>query len=167
MFHVAFTGHRPNKLGGYSQPVRETLGNFAITILKDLAKEFPKLRVISGMALGWDQAVAIAATRLRIPVTAAIPCANHESRWPEDSQTKYRQILDHPLVDTVLVSQDNYSARCMQARNEWMVDNSQLLVALWNGTPGGTANCVKYAESKQHDVANCWPAWERYKTRRG
>jgi uncharacterized phage-like protein YoqJ len=35
----------------------------------------------------------------------------------------------------------------MQDRNKWMVDHCDALVAIWNGTSGGTANCVKYALS--------------------
>ncbi len=35
----------------------------------------------------------------------------------------------------------------MDKRNKWMVDNCDLLIAVWNGTSGGTANCVNYAKS--------------------
>ena len=34
----------------------------------------------------------------------------------------------------------------MQKRNEYMVDNCDLLIACWSGVKkGGTYNCVKYA----------------------
>jgi len=33
----------------------------------------------------------------------------------------------------------------MQKRNDWMVDNSDAVIAIWNGAPGGTANTVEYA----------------------
>ena len=35
----------------------------------------------------------------------------------------------------------------MQIRNQWMVDNCELLIAVFDGTSGGTANCVNYAKS--------------------
>lgn len=34
----------------------------------------------------------------------------------------------------------------MQKRNEWMVDRIDELLAIYNGTPGGTKNCIDYAK---------------------
>jgi uncharacterized phage-like protein YoqJ len=47
-----------------------------------------------------------------------------------------------------LVTDAPYRAELMQIRNEWMVDRCDLLIAVWNGTPGGTANCVAYAKKE-------------------
>lgn len=33
----------------------------------------------------------------------------------------------------------------MQKRNEYMVDNSDYVIAVWKGKPSGTCNTVKYA----------------------
>jgi uncharacterized phage-like protein YoqJ len=33
-----------------------------------------------------------------------------------------------------------------QKRNEWMVDHADEVVAVWDGTSSGTANCVAYAK---------------------
>jgi len=33
----------------------------------------------------------------------------------------------------------------LQKRNEWMVDNSDAVIAVWDGTPGGPGNTVDYA----------------------
>jgi uncharacterized phage-like protein YoqJ len=35
----------------------------------------------------------------------------------------------------------------MHARNAWMVDQCEALLAVWDGTPGGTSGCVNYAKS--------------------
>lgn len=51
---VAGTGHRPNKLGGYGDDVFERLVALARTYLWHMEP----WHVISGMALGWDQALA-------------------------------------------------------------------------------------------------------------
>ena len=40
----------------------------------------------------------------------------------------------------------------MNLRNKYMVDNSDLLLAVWNGKKGGTANTVKYARKKEKEV---------------
>ena len=43
-----------------------------------------------------------------------------------------------------MVSNGPYTSAAMQVRNEWMADHCDVLLALWNGTPGGTANCLRY-----------------------
>jgi uncharacterized phage-like protein YoqJ len=40
----------------------------------------------------------------------------------------------------------------MQKRNEYMVDKCDKLLAVWNGTTGGTHNCIKYAKSKGKEI---------------
>jgi len=36
--------------------------------------------------------------------------------------------------------------------NEWMVDNSDAVIAVWDGTPGATANTVDYARKLGRSV---------------
>jgi hypothetical protein len=78
------TGHRPEKLGGYSDEARHRLEQFAVTYLRYYAPDL----FISGMAQGWDQACAYACTVLSIPWTAAIPFAGQESMWPDAAQKR-------------------------------------------------------------------------------
>ena len=41
-----------------------------------------------------------------------------------------------------------YHQRCMQNRNEYMVDKADIVLAIWNGMQsGGTWNTIKYAKS--------------------
>ena len=40
-----------------------------------------------------------------------------------------------------------YEDSCMQDRNLYMVQNADLLYAVWDGSLGGTANCVHAAEN--------------------
>ena len=40
----------------------------------------------------------------------------------------------------------------MQARNQWMVDHCQLLIAVFDGSPGGTKNCVDYALRVRREI---------------
>ena len=47
---------------------------------------------------------------------------------------------------TVKVVADHYEADVMQKRNEYMVDHSDIVLAVWNGKKSGTENCIKYAE---------------------
>lgn len=52
----------------------------------------------------------------------------------------------------IAVNDDPYAPWKMQARNEWMIDNSNAVIAVWDGSPGGTANNIKYAEAKERPV---------------
>lgn len=148
------TGHRPDKLGGYLPEARAKLHAFA---LEHVARHKPA-ELVSGMALGWDTACALAALDLGIPLTAALPFAGQESRWPDAAQHIYRYILGR-AARVEIVRPGGYVAWKMQERNEWMVKNSEAILALWNGSPGGTANCVSYAKNRLREVDNVWPQW--------
>lgn len=39
-----------------------------------------------------------------------------------------------------------YSPACFRIRNAWMVDHAALVIAVFNGQPGGTKNTIDYAE---------------------
>lgn len=68
---VSFTGHRPDKLGGYKLPNPTYL-----KVCRDinwLLKELNPEKIISGMALGVDQWAAHIAYKLGTPFVAAIP----------------------------------------------------------------------------------------------
>jgi uncharacterized phage-like protein YoqJ len=146
---VAFTGHRPDKLGGYKLP-NDTYIKVCRSIDKAL-KELKPEKVITGMALGVDQWAAMIAYKLGIPYLAAIPFENQESNWPQKSQRTY-QLLRKLAAEEVIVSDGSYSVDKMQTRNVWMVDNCNKLIAVWDGSAGGTSNCVKYAESIGKDI---------------
>jgi uncharacterized phage-like protein YoqJ len=151
---AAFTGYRPPKLGGYSKEVADRLRGLASAFID---KERPE-KVVTGMALGWDQAVALAAIEKGVPFVAAIPCDVQDKLWPDASKALYKAILEK-ASEAVVVSLGGYAAWKMQARNKWMVDAASLLVALWDGSDGGTANCVRYAESRSVRIVNLWESW--------
>ncbi len=152
---LAFTGHRPQKLGGFGVDVDLKLTRLVTKVLDDLKPE----QVISGMALGWDQAVAFAAVRANIPVVAAIPFKGQEIVWTPDAQARYHKILAK-CAEVVYVSEGGFSPAKMQTRNIWMVDHADKLIALWDGSSSGTANCVNYARRKGIQVMNVWKLWE-------
>lgn len=139
---VAATGHRPDKLGGYDffNPTRCWIRE---KIREELLRVQPTA-CISGMALGVDQDFAWTAMWMGIPVLAAVPFEGQESRWPASSQEFYRVLLAR-CYHIEVVCQGGYGAWKMQKRNEWMVDHCNVLLAVWDGSSGGTGNCVGYA----------------------
>ncbi len=154
---IAATGHRPDKLGGYDPKIADQLMVLAAVTLRKLQST----EVISGMALGWDQAVAKAAVSCKIPFIAAVPFAGQELKWPQESQTTYRYLMQC-AARVEIVCEGGYAPWKMQVRNQWMVDNADKMLALWDGSSGGTANCLKYAEKKQKPIENVWPDWVKF-----
>ena len=154
---LAGTGHRPDKLGGYGAGVSARLGDLA----RAAHTKYQPDEVISGMALGWDTALALAAIELGIPLTAAVPFEGQERKWRPEQQETFRAILAR-VTTLAIVSPGGYAVWKMQTRNEWMVDRATGLLALWNGSGGGTANCIEYARTCQVEIVNLWATWERY-----
>lgn len=151
---IAITGHRPDKLGGdYS--MESPLVQKIVVRLQELIDLHKPSQMISGMALGVDTIWALLALQNSITLIAAIPFKGQESKWIPESVELYLSILEKATV--VVISPGGYSASKMQIRNEYMVDNCDLLIAVWDGTPGGTANCVKYAKSKGKEIIRINP----------
>lgn len=44
-----------------------------------------------------------------------------------------------------------------------MVDNSNAVLALWNGSEGGTGNCVRYAKEKNKKIFQLWDKYKSFK----
>lgn len=155
---IAGTGHRPPKLGGYCN--RKTVEEFAYLFLEVCR---PK-HVISGGALGWDQALAMAALDWDIPYSLYLPFLGFEEKWPSESQEYFYGILQ-TAYEVKYISAPGYESHKMQLRNEAMVDACDALAALWDGSAGGTRNCVYYAQSWRggyKQPMNLWSAWQQF-----
>ena len=158
---VMVTGHRVMIPPGYSGPKypdqsqevnqhHTRILNKVIKFIQDMYHTLGQNTYISGMAIGADQLFAEAVIHLKnnqypINLVAAIPFQGQESNWPESGQLRYNQILAW-ATQAVYVSDPGYSPAKMQVRNEWMVNNSEIVLALWDGKQsGGTWNCLQYA----------------------
>lgn len=151
---IAGTGHRPNKLGGYDSAITRALERMAT----DWLIEHKPSLVISGMALGWDQALAQAAIDLKIPFDAYIPFEGQESKWPSISQLHFK-FLCTQARRVIIVCSGEYEGWKMQERNKRMVKDCNKILALWDGTRGGTGACIAYANSCRRPVINLWEKW--------
>lgn len=149
---VAGTGHRPQKLGGFGIEARKHRIRVATRALEELR---PSL-LISGMALGWDQALVIAALKLEIPYHAYIPGTWQANNWPESSRAAWARLCECATKVVDASYGGPYNIEAMQVRNMLMVDNCDHLAALWDGSSGGTANCLKYARSVNRPITNFW-----------
>ncbi|MCK9198101.1 MAG: DUF1273 domain-containing protein [Bacilli bacterium] len=157
---IAVTGHRPDKLWGYNydHPNYRKMKD----VFKKILKENNCTEAITGMALGVDQVFAQAVIELKdegmnVSLTCAIPCLNHPSKWPNSSVVLYNSILDR-ADNIIIVTESNYTKTCMQKRNMWMVDRCDLLICIWNGSSGGTSNCVQYSIRKNKTIYSIDPS---------
>lgn len=155
MVKIAVTGHRPDKLGGY-----QAYDNFRAIRrhMRDFLDEAPdgELILISGGALGIDQFWMEVGLHLELPVIAALPFEGYDSKWPVTSRETYKKLLDK-CHEVRYICEPGYAASKLQIRNQWMVDNCDSLVAYWNGTPGGTSNCIDYAISRDKIITEFNP----------
>ena len=71
--------------------------------------------------------------------------------------SNYKFSLTQQIIkkaDFVKEINDHYFTGCYQVRNEWMVDRSNLVIAVFNGQKSGTKNTVDYAKRKGVKVVN-------------
>ena len=55
------------------------------------------------------------------------------------------------------ISEGIYHIAKMQKRNEYMVDKADIVIAVWDGSSGGTGNCVKYAQKVGKSIVKLNP----------
>lgn len=146
---VSITGHRPNKLGGYKVP--NALYN---SVINGLNYAFDTLKpdfVITGMALGTDQWAAELCLKRGIKYIAAIPFQGQETQWPSYAQFKYENLVKKSHA-AYIITPGPYAAHKMHLRNQWMVNSCDVLAAVWDGTSGGTASCIEFAQARQKKI---------------
>lgn len=170
----AVTGHRPAKLvtqeyrnnksgrtiTAYDDFVYHGLVKFAGLVLVKLP-DHPTM-IYTGMALGWDQAVAEACILLSIPFTACIPFVGQESQWPAHAIGRYSALLSR-AADKVVVSDGGYHPWKMKRRDIYMVDRATSILALWNGSKGGTGFTAGYAIDMEKQLLNVWNEWVQFR----
>jgi uncharacterized phage-like protein YoqJ len=158
---ISYTGHRPGpkifKSDYYSDENFNTLVDFACQVL---LREKPDLSITGG-ALGWDQAVAQASLNLAMPYELHIPFEGFDSNWPTKSRNRLKDLMES--AEKVKVVCGSYSLGAYQKRNESMVDTSDKVIALFDFSSGGTANCVSYAKSKNKPITHVYHAWLEYR----
>jgi uncharacterized phage-like protein YoqJ len=151
---LAGTGHRPDKLGGYGSAVTKRTYSLALSELKRIRPDI----VISGMALGWDQALMQAAIDLKIEAHAYVPFKGQENKWPLHQKLYYDSLLTG-ASKVKFICEGDYAAWKMGVRNERMVRDCTHVLALWNGSSGGTAHMIMAAKRENRPVHNCWDTY--------
>ena len=93
-------------------------------------------------------AEAVLALREKLPgitLEAAIPWEGQAQGWSPAQQRRYNVLRD--LCDYETVISESYTPDCLKRRNEYMVDSSALVIAVYSGAAGGTRNTCARAWS--------------------
>ncbi|MBQ9746846.1 MAG: DUF1273 family protein [Clostridia bacterium] len=110
------------------------------------------IHYISGMASGADLDFADIVSSYKytdreLVLEAAFPYPIDVSKLKLDRASKKGEILCN--CDYIHFISSHYYRGCMQKRNRYMVDKSDIVLAIWNGSEeGGTWDTIKYAHSK-------------------
>lgn len=160
---VCFTGHRPQHFSfGFDESHPD-----CISLKKQLKEEiFRQIQngadtFFCGMAQGVDtwaaEAVLLAKEQFTyLKLIAAIPCPDQPKRWSESSIKRYNDILEK--CDEKIIISPFYHGGCMHQRNRYMVDNSDVLIAVYDSSEsGGTASTVSYAKKNGKAIVHLIP----------
>lgn len=82
-----------------------------------------------------------------ITLEAALPYPiNMQNKTADNIQIRNKILIE---CDKKSIISPYYHKGCMQKRNQYMVDKSDIVLAIWNNDcKGGTWNTIKYARSK-------------------
>lgn len=143
MDRIAFTGHRHLRF------------NEVAPALASIHTKYHDAIWITGDAIGLDSHAAEYARLHSIPLWLILPFPPKvmTARWNPAQVAMLRSHIQYCSKLSVL--SPVYKASVYQDRNVRMVDLSTLLCAFFDGSPGGTANCVRYAKSIGHPIQMC------------
>lgn len=154
-FIIAGTGSR--ELVKDHKEWRKVVDYLIDLLYKAHQKHGDNLLVVSGMAEGFDEALAMAAYGCQLPLLAAIPNKGYSKYyWQNNSLTGEDRMSDfqnlakyahttggvHYVCDGIYGPDGRHSNF---HRNEWMVDQADI-VWVYNPTTRGTAQCYAYCK---------------------
>ncbi|MDD5945043.1 MAG: SLOG family protein [Clostridia bacterium] len=152
MYTCSFTGHRPEyfEFRYNEDDTRCAAVKVALRRWIRSACDMGCRRFMTGCALGVDMWAAEAVIEISrdikdIELVAVIPFKGHDSKWSDEQKIRYERMLS--CCGKVLTLTDRYSKGAFYARDRYMVDNADMLIAVYNREKGhsGTGYTVRYA----------------------
>ena len=139
-----FTGHRPAGLRMTEQRMNILLES---AIRDAVDRRFTTF--ISGMAPGADICAAETVLKLRennsrLKLVCALPFEDFGRHWSGGWTERFLRVM--ALADEKHCICGKPFRSAFQRRNEWMVNHSGLVIAVYQGGNGGTKNTLNYAQ---------------------
>ena len=145
VWNCALTGHR------------ELPENFDENALYDKLEEFLKKgcdTFFCGMAQGFDLRALKCLVDLKkkysFHIEACIPYLGQERGYPAEEKKLYHELLQWCDIKTVIF--ENFQRGCFLARNRYMVDCSDVVLAYCHKSTGGSAYTANYALNNRKPV---------------
>ncbi len=149
-----FSGHRPQKIIWKDKEQSQEYCEIITRTQKEIVNAIDNgyIFFITGMAIGYDMSCAEIVLSLKkqypdIKLICALPCKEQDKYWREADKLKYKKILSQ--ADKIIYTSTVYTKECMRKRNEYMLSQSSLLIAFFNGNSGGTKTTVEAARKMQ------------------
>lgn len=161
-YAISLTGHRvwqndiakldptakdSNEAYDMSRPAYRNIQQHLEDIIEESLKSHPTITCRSGMALGADTLWAEAIVKMkakypdRIRFVADIPSLYQASPWSEKSTKKrWLELLQQADEVNDWNNGKPYKKGCEEIRNQNMIKRCDTLIAIFNGTKGGTFN---------------------------
>ena len=147
-----FTGHRkipPALPDGIYKRLVQTIDR--------LYEENRIVTYYAGGAQGFDTLAseAVIERRAEMPIlrlVVVMPHAEQASRWNAEDRARHKRIAD--AADEVVCLAEHYYRGCMQRRNRYLVDHSDVCVCYLTEQAGGTVYTVRYAQNKGLSIVN-------------
>lgn len=147
---VCFTGHRPEKLPfSMDDTVRLNMLRSMIYLRIDEAYRSGYRIFLTGMARGVDMWAALGVMALKkqhndIRLVGVSPYKNEYCRLRGTDKWDYG-VIEEAADDMIYISQD-YFKGCYQKRNNFIVNNSSLIIGVVYNMKSGTGKTLAYAE---------------------
>lgn len=176
VYSISITGHRPGDL-------RDPAGR-PIDLARPLVELFERARerarkqgatiieIITGGALGVDQAVADAVARVRATdleftwrsvIILPFPIEVQGARWVPEQRAELERLVAE-ADEVVGPLSEKFAVWVLLQRNQAMVDRSDATVAFWSGKKsGGTFACIRYALEKAKPPRKVYNALDGFK----
>ena len=151
-----FSGYRPEKLPWEENEDDPRCGALIdkLAVITERIHQTGIRHFITGMARGCDTFFCEAVLNLRekaaVTVEAAIPYERQAARWREEERERYRRLLER--CDHLTYVGREYTRSCNLRRNRYMVDNSSVMIAVYDGKPGGTKYTLEYASRRNLEI---------------
>ncbi len=166
---ISGTGHRIHK---FAKTDTEAFGIHVQLV--DIASEYFKsfkegsFDVNTGMALGWDLAIARAAYESKVPYNTIIPFHGQHHIWGKAWRNEYQFLMNEAtslmVADQLLVpnkSPKGLIVKALYDRNKMLMDLATRVVALYDGAKkGGTYGAICYANTLKLPVDNVWDSFK-------
>ena len=167
---VCFTGRRPKYLFGYNDDKSYLkLMSYMYDIVKNVYNKGYR-NFITGGAQGFDQLMFRVVNKLKrdnpdtnIKNILYLPCKEQSSKWGKEGlfgSDNYDKMLK--AADDIYYVSDTYTNTCLMDRNKAMIDNSSLVIALYDDenwynekrirNTSGTLNALNYAKHNDKHI---------------